>query len=89
MSGGPAAGGVPSSGGGVPLPDGARVFDTARMKVAVVVGPPDRGGWYTLTAAYADTSWRARARTLVPMPMPMPPPGAGSGSGAVSRRPGP
>jgi hypothetical protein len=53
-----------------PLPAGARVVDTARMKVAIVTGPPDRGGWYTLAGVYTDVSWRARACTLVPLPAP-------------------
>lgn len=51
-----------------PLTPGVRVVDTARMKVATVTGPPDRGGWYPLSGVYVDASWRARALTLVPLP---------------------
>ncbi|MFI2227311.1 MULTISPECIES: hypothetical protein [Streptomyces] len=67
----------------VPLAPGARVIDTARMKVATVAGPPDRGGWYTLAAVYTDAVWRARVWTLVPLP----PPG-GRGDGGLALRPG-
>lgn len=52
------------------FPPGARVLDTARTKVAVVAGPPGRGGWYPLAGVYGDASWKARARTLVPLPAP-------------------
>ncbi|MEU2181561.1 hypothetical protein [Streptomyces thermolilacinus] len=52
------------------LAPGTRVIDTARMKVATIAGPPDRGGWYPLTGVYVDASWKARAPTLVPLPLP-------------------
>ncbi|MEU3451670.1 hypothetical protein AB0H29_31275 [Streptomyces thermolilacinus] len=53
-----------------PFAPGARVVDTARMKVATVTGQPDRGGWYPLAGVYVDASWRARALTLVPLSPP-------------------
>ncbi|GAA4912650.1 hypothetical protein GCM10023237_35970 [Streptomyces coeruleoprunus] len=50
------------------LTSGTRVMDTFRMKVAVVDGPADPHGWYTLSGEYVDGSWKARAWTLVPLP---------------------
>ncbi|WP_175410197.1 hypothetical protein [Streptomyces sp. TRM64462] len=47
---------------------GTRVFDTARMKVAVVTAPADKGGWYRLAGEYTKDSWPARAWTMVPLP---------------------